>query len=268
VWWLADQAVAGGGRSGGGIAMKKCSVCRQEFERCATGRRRRFCSSACRQAAYRRRLDAVQTAHGSNADLISAASRLYIHNGAMVADVTYGRGAFWTKTDTSRFTLLKSDLLAQDEKERHDFRALPYADQSVDVVVLDPPYVHNPGRHMTDGRYNNAATTGGMYHEDIVNLYRAGMVEAKRVLRQQGQLWVKCKDEVESSRQCWSHMEIHDIALELGYSAKDLFVLVPTSRTSFKRWSEQLHARKSHSFLWVFRNVLCVTKLTQKRQSA
>lgn len=33
----------------------RCSRCRARFERAGTGRRRRFCSNACRQAAYRKR---------------------------------------------------------------------------------------------------------------------------------------------------------------------------------------------------------------------
>jgi hypothetical protein len=35
--------------------MNRCGRCRAKLPRAATGRRRRFCSDACRQAAYRRR---------------------------------------------------------------------------------------------------------------------------------------------------------------------------------------------------------------------
>jgi hypothetical protein len=63
---------------------------------------------------------------------------------------------------------------------------------------------------------------------------------------------VKCKDEIESGKQCWSHIEILEEATKLGLYGKDLFILVPTSRTSSGRWKRQLHARKVHSYLWVF----------------
>ena len=70
--------------------------------------------------------------------------------------------------------------------------------------VLYGPDIHNPGKHITDYRYNNAATTGGMYHREIVTrFYYPGMAEAARILKPGGQLWVKCKDEIESSEQCW-----------------------------------------------------------------
>jgi hypothetical protein len=196
---------------------------------------------------------AVFTAHGgTNADLIAQAANLYIKDGAVVADVTYGLGAFWRKTDTNRFVLKATDLLTCKGKERQDFRRLPYGDGSIDVVVLDPPYAHNPGMHMTDKRYNNRATSRGMYHRDIIEeFYHKGIIEAARVLKVAGQLWIKCKDEVESGVQRWSHIEIYSLALSEGFFARDLFILVPTSKTSARRWTKQYHARKNHSYLWI-----------------
>jgi len=47
---------------------------------------------------------------GTNADLLVDVARLYIPDGALVADVTWGRGVFWQKTNTSRFTLLGSEV--------------------------------------------------------------------------------------------------------------------------------------------------------------
>ena len=53
----------------------------------------------------------VHTLHsGSNADVLVDVARLYIPEGALVADVTWGHGIFWQKTDCSRFTLVGSDL--------------------------------------------------------------------------------------------------------------------------------------------------------------
>jgi hypothetical protein len=79
------------------------------------------------------------------------------------------------------------------------------------------------------------------------------MVEAVRVLKPGGRLFVKCKDEVESGVQRWSHVELHHIATaELSLYPRDLFVLVPSSRSPSARWPSQRHARKNHSFLWVF----------------
>lgn len=201
----------------------------------------------------------VSVVHGNNADLISHIAPLYLPRGARVRDVTWGKGVFWRKLERADVQVIGSDIadhIATDGVIQADFRFLPDGDASVDVVVLDPPYIHNPGQHPTDTRYNNAATTGGMSHLDIRELYRDGMREAMRVLRPGGRLWVKGKDEIESGKQMWSQVELHSDAVGLGYYAKDSFILVPPSRTSMRRWATQKHARKVHSFLWIFEKPL------------
>lgn len=196
---------------------------------------------------------------GTNADLIAAVSQLYIKDDDIVADVTYGQGVFWKKTDTSRFNLLASDIGISDRSGdgsfRADFRALPYGDHCIDVVVFDPPYVHNAGakRVIADKHYKNSETTEGLYNSDIMELYRLGMTEAARVISTSGgQMWVKCKDEVEANVQRWSHITIYNIAMSLGLCPRDLFVLMPSASIAPNRWGKQWHARKNHSFLWVF----------------
>lgn len=56
-------------------------------------------------------LDTGRTVHGNNAVLIDLLSKLYVTDGAVVRDVTWGKGAFWKATDTSRFTLQGAPFL-------------------------------------------------------------------------------------------------------------------------------------------------------------
>ncbi|MFC1600832.1 hypothetical protein ACFL34_00590 [Candidatus Sumerlaeota bacterium] len=92
-----------------------------------------------------------------------------------------------------------------------------------------------------------------MYHSEIMQLYRDGMAEAKRILMGGGLLMVKCQDEVESSSQRRSHIEIHAMATaELGLKDEDLFLLVQPLVPTIQ-FKEQQHARNNNSFLWVFR---------------
>lgn len=196
--------------------------------------------------------------------MIAQVMDFYFEDGARIADVTFGMGAFWRKTDLKRIRLLGTDIKPQsaykgyDKKfpdvkitGRIDFRHLPYRARSFDGVVFDPPYMHNPGRPMYD-TYNNAETTSGMYHRDIMQLYADGMADSVRVLKYGGLLFVKCKDEIESGRQCWSHVEVLQLAEMLKLVDEDLFVLVQSSKPVIQH-SRQLHARKNHSYLWVFR---------------
>ncbi len=196
----------------------------------------------------------VMTSYRANNDhLMAEVAKLYFRPGDRIADVTYGTGRFWRRIDLSQFDFHASDLLTVPEHP-YDFRCLPYRSNDFDVHVIDPPYMHHPAktrRHNTD--YKNAETTFGYSHVDIIKLYRDGMTEGYRILKPGGLMLVKCKDEVEAGKQRMSHVEIHDIAVnDLRMEVQDLFVLTQKSPVPYFGRSNQ-HARKNHSYLWVFR---------------
>jgi hypothetical protein len=189
--------------------------------------------------------------YGNNADLIAEVSTLYAKPGVRIADVTFGKGVFWRNTPDLDVT--GSDLKTVPDRP-YDFTSLPYKDGEFDIAVIDPPYIHSPGNHVTDNRYQNAATTKGFYHKDIrAKLYVAGMRECMRIVKPEGgQVWVKCKDQVQSGLQRWAHVEMCSDAVQLGLYPRDLFILIAKARTPGGRWSVQHHARKPQSYLWVF----------------
>jgi hypothetical protein len=188
---------------------------------------------------------------GKNADLIADVCRLYLPPGSKVADVTFGKGLFWGKFDLTTIDFHPSDKFACQES--YDFAALPYKDREFDVVVLDPPYAHDPGKMIVDAAYRNAESCRGRNHDDIIELYRGGMLEAYRILKPGGYLWVKCQDEIDQSIQRWSHLEIALIAQGMQLYIRDLFVLMQTAKPAVQH--RQQHARKNHSYLWVFEKV-------------
>ena len=229
------------------------------------GRPRLYCdSAACQRAAAakrwrnkrRRRTQPVTTVtFGTNEQLIADVASLYLADGDVVADVTYSSGRFWKKTDISRYHFLASDLIPMaPDVVSCDFRALPYRTGSIDALIFDPPYIHSPGKGMLKDRYNGLQTTDMITYADIMQLYKDGMTEAARVLRNGGQMWVKCKDTLASEKQRWSHITIYELAQELGLYSRDLFLLVPPAPSSVTtgRWARQIHARKVHSYLWIF----------------
>jgi hypothetical protein len=179
---------------------------------------------------------------GNNADLVPHIAALYIPRGSVVADVTYGKGTFWKNVDTTQYDFRPSDLMTGV-----DFRNLPYGDRSLDVFVLDPPFMHH-GKTVhksINARYQNGSVLGG--HESIVRLYGSGILEAARTLRPKGIIIVKCQDEIESGKQRWSHVEIIQLLGLFGFELVDLFVLVQ-DHTPMLQHKEQQHARKNHSY--------------------
>jgi len=193
---------------------------------------------------------------GVNGDLFPQILKLYARTGATVADVTYGSGAFWRKAKRPDIKLLATDL-----KDGVDCRALPYADESIDVVVLDPPYMHTPGQGAHQGHQNfeayyrnNATANSGTskYHEAVLDLYYAAGKEAVRVLKDGGIFIVKCQDEVCANRQRLTHVEIINEYEGYGFITEDLFIMTRTGRPGLSRMLKQRHARKNHSYFLIF----------------
>ena len=211
---------------------------------------------------------AVLSAHlAGNAELFPQIMALHVPPGAVVADVTFGGGVFWKRVPPGRYRLLPTDLATGT-----DCRALPYADGSIDAVVLDPPYMEGLlrakaetrgglGSHAalrsaySSGREMAGPAASGRWHQAVLDLYLEAAGEARRVLRDHGVLVVKCQDEVSANRQELTHVQIVCALAEMGFYARDLFVLVRPNRPNVARLVRQVHARKNHSYFLVFQKV-------------
>jgi hypothetical protein len=208
--------------------------------------------------------DLVLSSHtGENGALFAQILGLYVEPGALIADVTYGKGAFWNAVDKKEYQLLATDI-----QTGVDCRDLPYEDETLDVVVLDPPYMEGLYRkssaHLagsgTHGafreNYSDSTATdytdgGPKYHDKVLQMYYDAADEAWRVLRNYGVFIVKCQDEVSANRQHLTHVELIN-AFAKRFYAKDLFVLTRTNRPGISRIIKQEHARKNHSYFLVF----------------
>lgn len=201
--------------------------------------------------------DLVLSAHvDGNGQVFPEIMKLYVAQGSIVADVTYGKGAFWRNIPPGTYELRATDIL-----NGIDCRDLPYTDGEIDCVVLDPPYMHSPGGTAHVGHtpfethYRNNGSgkqTGSKYHEAVLDLYREAGREAHRVLCERGVMIVKCQDEVCSNRQRFTHIEIIQAYEKIGFVAEDLFVVVRANRPGVSRAVRQVHARKNHSYFLVF----------------
>ncbi len=226
--------------------------------------------------------DAILSASvGGNAEAFPGILALHVPAGSRIADVTFGTGVFWKLVDrhARNYRLFASD---SDRSQRFiqsaraaglpclpgvDCRQLPYADGSLDAVILDPPYLesfyrappaHRGGKgshHGFSAYYSHGGegtSQGPKWHEAVLAMYLAAGRSAWRVLRQRGVLIVKCQDEVSANLQRLTHVEIIAGYERLGFHAKDLFVLVRPNRPVVARLLTQVHARKNHSYFLVF----------------
>ena len=224
--------------------------------------------------------DLIFSAHvGNNAAVFQEILDLHVPRGSTVADVTFGTGAFWRTVDLNDYHLLASDINACDEgiptelrervKTQVDCRSLPYASESIDCVVLDPPYMEGLYRkaedHMagsgthasfraaySDGLAQVSSETAPKWHEAVIDLYAKAGREAFRVLKRNGVLIVKCQDEVSANKQRLTHVELITGYESIGFYTKDLFVVVRANRAGVSRIKKQEHARKNHSYFLIF----------------
>jgi tRNA G10 N-methylase Trm11 len=206
--------------------------------------------------------DVVHSAFvGPNSELFPKILKLHVPKSSVIADVTYGKGIFWKNVPQGEYHLYPSDI-----QTGVDCRTLAYKDETVDCVVLDPPYMEGLFRRKTshmagDGNYqafrdtysNGEAQNGGAkYHGAVLDLYFKAGKEAYRILKKEGILIVKCQDEVSANRQELTHIQIINHYANMGFYCKDLFVIVRTNKPAISRLIKQVHARKNHSYFLIF----------------
>jgi hypothetical protein len=201
-----------------------------------------------------RSLGELPTFFETNAAALAAILRIYACPGMRVADVTWGHGAFWTDIPDGTYDRVATDLA----RDGVDLRLLPYACDSFDVLVLDPPYRYAPRTTKLLGNYNvsynfKVAMPDLDRISDVIRLYEQGIVEARRVLRHGGFCVVKCQDTVAHGQQYWVHVELMEIAEREGFAIKDLAVVATGATPPPSRWRQQKHLRKTHSYFLVLR---------------
>lgn len=187
---------------------------------------------------------------GNNADLLASVFDLYAPEGAVIADLTYGKGSFWKRIDRNKYATLVSDIKPGFNVDaRIDFRSLPYKDGSIDVIMFDPPYLSGGNTVVghIDKQYSCDSRTS---HQGVIRRYAAGIVESARVLKKRGKIFLKCQDETVSGKQNFSHIELIQLLGMLGFRILDLFVLTINGMPCM-RHNYQKTARKNHSYLIV-----------------
>ena len=182
---------------------------------------------------------------------------LYLHvDGENIdCDPTYSIGNFYKnglpkpKYKFDKFPQSKEVMEATSDN-------LPLEDSSIKVIMFDPPFV-------IGGVTYNEADKGSCLiakrftqfesFEELKKMYSGSLKEFHRVLQSGGIVIFKCQDCVASSKQYFSHCYVMEEAVNKGFYPKDLFILLARNRINDGR--KQQHARKYHSYFWVFKKI-------------
>jgi hypothetical protein len=186
----------------------------------------------------------------SQRDILISIVQLHNNGQNFHADLTYSSGAFWKGLIKP---LIRMDIEhTPDLTMVGDVRHLPVRSECLQSVVFDPPFIHAPGVDSIMG-----ARFGGYNSQrELHRLYLAASEEITRVLAPEGLLVWKCQDIVESGKQVWNHVLIYNQLCPSNFVAEDLFILVRKNRLVGHNHFNQYHARKTHSYFWVFRKCI------------
>ena len=188
-------------------------------------------------------------------EIIKSILKLHSLEGKIDVDPTYSKGVFYKgeiedpqyKFDINpkRLDVIKSCATA-----------LPLDDCSVNTVMFDPPFLATKGPSLKRNDKNNIINKRFSVfpnEKELMAFYQNALKEFYRVTKKNGIVIFKCQDKVSSGKQYFLHCWIQQEAEKIGFYSKDLFVLLAKSRV-IANWQRknQRHARKFHSYFWVF----------------
>ena len=195
--------------------------------------------------------DYAVTVSYSDDEIIRMIISLHNNGKSFDCDPTYSKGVFWQGLPQPKY---KFDIAPQiDGVQQADARQLPLANGSISSLMFDPPFVAKNTQDREPNGIIEMRFSGYKSVPDLWSFYQEALIEFYRVLEVDGVLAFKCQDMVSGGKQHWSHVEIYNMAKAMGFYAKDLFILVRNNVLWSPNMENQQHARKNHSFYWVFK---------------
>lgn len=182
-------------------------------------------------------------------DLLQALIDIHLGGQDIELDPMYFKGNFYKNGINA--PKYKFDLSPQaDRVERADAQNLPLPDNSVERMILDPPFLF--GIHGKTKQYYSSKThTIFKDFDELYECYEGIIKEANRVLKKKGILIFKCQDYTDS-KTTMTHVHAYHLATLAGFYAKDLAILVKPNKV-YNGNTTQRHLRKIHTYFWVFR---------------
>lgn len=195
-------------------------------------------------------------------EVLTTMLRFYAKSGAEVLDVTANKRRMWNGViHNSRVTYadidaeMKPDIIA-------DFRNLPCAPNSYDVVIFDPPHLPVAASSLKSDkefgrRYGLSYSPKG---DNIKEYFPPFLREAERVLRPEGLIFAKLKDFVHNHAYQWMLTDfITAVRAQAGLTPCDLIVKKDPSagKMMSSKWQKAHHVRNAHCWWVIVRKGEC-----------
>ena len=161
-------------------------------------------------------------------------------------DPCYCIGSFYDGLLQPRY---KFDLLPRGPGiVQADCRELPLWPETIDSIMFDPPFI--AGGMGTMQMIKNYGRHESM--PEFFEFLRDSFIEFYRVLKYKGALIVKIQDQVDARYNFFTHIVCADLGYSIGLYPRDLRIYVNPHRIPRVGMKIQQHARKIHSYYWIF----------------
>jgi len=176
----------------------------------------------------------IKSVYNTNDDVIKNIMKLY-NIEQFDLDCTYSSGNFWKNLKGPK---IKTDLFPKNDTIiQADSENLPFEDGSMTSIMYDPPFVI-AGKSYRDNKEGSSIIAkryeGYESYSHLTKNYYNTLKELYRITE-----------------------KVMNMAINIGFYPRDMFVLHNNVRiNSFgTKWTKQEHARKYHSYFWVFEKV-------------
>jgi hypothetical protein len=190
-----------------------------------------------------------------DAELIEKLLCFYPHSEPrLILDATVNRGRFWRNNSRS--------VIGLDIDCKHqpsvcaDNMLLPFRSDTFDVVVYDPPHIPNQGRDRSKDftrRFGLGARSPKEFGYTFSHTFPKFMIEAWRVLAQDGILLCKIVDYIHNHRYQWAHVDLIHAGQEAGFTACDCIIKIRKGPIIDPKWKVAHHSRRQHCYWIIFR---------------
>lgn len=183
-------------------------------------------------------------------ELLNAILILHNDSNDIELDPMYNKGSFYK--DIINKPKYRFDINALENNYDCEYRYacnLPFKDNSIKSMILDPPFMF--GIH-GKALENRCAKRYTMYKNknELKSSYSSLLDEASRILKKGGLLIFKCQDYTDD-KTFMTHCFVYNLALDKGFFAKDL-VLLNKENKIYNSNLNQRHFRKTHCYFWIF----------------
>jgi hypothetical protein len=177
----------------------------------------------------------------------------------LILDATVNSGRIWGR-GKSKYKYTGMDIDASVKPDVvGDNTNMPFADESWDIIVYDPPHTGDQGASKTEfsSKYGTGASSKGPDGKwgSLIHTYPPFLKEAQRVLKTGGMLLVKLIDYTHSAKFQFATAEFWYTAKEFGFELQGMNILPRKGVITDSKWKKAYHPRQNHCTWMAFKKL-------------